>query len=101
MPPVDECHFRRKLCQEKRLFHCGIATADNYNWLISKKETVTSRTRRNSVSAQTFGNGSFAGNSEPFRGCTSRDDQRIYLDNRRYFVAVFAILAIQRKRPFA
>ena len=37
---MNQVHFRRDVRQIERLFHCGIAAADNRDFLVAVKETV-------------------------------------------------------------
>ncbi len=63
---VNERHLGRELGQEQRLFHSGVAAADDYDRPVAKKESVTCRTCRDAVAAQALGHGSLARNAEPF-----------------------------------
>src|SRR5438552_17040016 len=67
--------------QKRRFFHRRIAAADYDQTLITKsgKWSITSRTRRDPVAAKTVRRFCFAGNPEPFRRGSGRDNQRVRL----------------------
>ena len=91
--------FDANLRQKQRLFHRRVAAADDDDRLVAEEESVACRTRRNAVAAETLGHRCLAGNAEPFRRSTGRDDQRIGFDDRRDLVAVLAFFAVKRERP--
>src|SRR5882724_2411383 len=77
---MNDRHAVRKLCEERGLFHRGVAAAYHNQRFALEEEPVTGRASRNAVAAQSLGRRRFAGNAEPLRRSASGNDQRLSFD---------------------
>src|SRR5687767_2431608 len=96
---VDHCYFGREFCQKQRLFHRGIAAADDHDRYVAEEKTVARGARRDTVAAKPLRHRLFARNAEPFCGCSRRDDKRLGLYDSCTRFAALTFLAVKRKGP--
>ena len=69
---VDQVHLRGEARQEHRLFHGGVAAADDADVLAGEEEAVAGGAARNAVADERL----LTGQSEPARAGARGDDQR-------------------------
>src|SRR5689334_1951054 len=78
---MNHKYSRRVASQEGSLFHRGVPAADNNEALVTKgrERTVTRRTRRYAIAAESERRFGLARNAKPLRGRARCDDQRLGL----------------------
>src|SRR5205823_560621 len=86
---MDDRHLGGELGQEKRLFHRGIAAADDADLLAAEEEAITGGARRDAVAAELL----LARQIEPLRRRAGRDDDR--------FGVHLALSGLDQERPLA
>src|SRR6266567_1845513 len=89
---MNNVNFRSVSCQECRLFHCRIATADYDQTLVAKRgqRSIARRASGNSIPAESIRRLRFTRNAQPLCGRARSDDQGLCLDD--------FVLGIKRER---